>query len=56
MKQGKKIGTYWSNLNKTSKPREHLVRLKIPGLDPPRYAQRSDKMAEIGRRHHKNLL
>ena len=56
MKQGEKIGMYWSSLNKTSKLREHLVRLKIPGLDLPRYAQRSDKMAEIGRRHHKNLL
>ena len=56
MKQGEKIGMYWSSLNKASKPREHLVRLKIPGLNLPRYTQRSDKMAEIGRRHHENLL
>ena len=56
MKQGKKIGKYWFRVNKASKPREYLVRLKIPESNPPRYAKRSDDMAEIGRRHHENLL
>ena len=53
MKQGEKIGMYWSSINKASKLREYLVRLKIP---ESRYAKRSDKMAEIRRRHHENLL
>ena len=56
MKQGEKISTFWSSLNKATKPKDCIIQLKNPGPDPPSYTMRSEKMAEIGREHHKKLL
>jgi hypothetical protein len=51
--QGETISKYWSQINKSKKPRDIRYKLKIPGQD--QYASRSDKMAEIARKYHDNL-
>ena len=56
MKQGEKISAFWSSLNKDTKPKDCIIRLKNLGPDPLSYATRSDRMAEIGKEHHEKLL
>ena len=55
--QGETLSKYWINLNKTKPPRDTLYRLKKTSLagEPPEYETRSDRMADIAKKHHENL-
>jgi exonuclease III len=56
--EGEIIGRYWSRLNKPSKPREIIQRLKKnTGADeaPPQYETNSQKMANMARTYHNKL-
>lgn len=50
--QGDAVNKYWSKVNKKNTPRDILYSLEVPGSVPPQYETRSDKMAEIARKHH----
>ena len=52
---GEKLGGTWSNLSKRRKPRDAILRLKVPDSSPIRYELRSDKMAELARHYHDTL-
>ena len=52
---GERLGGTWSNLSKRKKPRDAIMRLKIPNSSPHRYELRSDKMAELARCYHDTL-
>jgi len=54
--EGETISKYWSLINKENKPRDPIFSLRKLGSDPPRYETNSHRMAEIARKHHKNLL
>src|ERR1700720_3923801 len=55
-REGKAITKYWSNLNKENKPRDPIYSLKIPHSTPLEYTNNPEKMADIGRQHHHDLL
>ena len=55
-REGESITKYWSNLNKENKPRDPIYSLKIPHSTPPEYTNNPEKMADIGRQHHHDLL
>ena len=44
-----RLGGTWSNLSKTRKPRDVILRLKTPDLSPPCCETHSDKMAELAK-------
>ena len=52
---GEKLGGTWSNLSKSKKPRDIILRLQIPNTTPARYEVRSDKMAELTKIYHEAL-
>lgn len=54
--EGETISKYWSQVNKTRKPRDIIHCLEIPEVVPPQYVYRSDKMTELARDYHHNLL
>ena len=49
------LGGTWSNLSKTKKPRDAIVRLQIPNMTPHQHETRSNKMAELAKRYHNTL-
>jgi len=53
--QGEKLGTTWSNLQKTKKPRDVIRQLQIPNTSPAQYKTKSAKLTEIARTHHESL-
>ena len=52
---GEKLGGTWSNLSKPRKPRDTILRLKIPNTYPEQYEVRSDRMAELAKNYHDSL-
>jgi hypothetical protein len=54
--EGETISKYWSQVNKQRKPRDIIHALEKPNTTPPQYTNRSDKMAELARDYHHNLL
>ena len=52
---GEKLGGTWSNLSKSKKPRDAILRLKIPDSSPHQYVTRSDKMADLAKCYHDTL-
>ena len=52
---GEKLGGTWSNLSKPRKPRDVIMRLKIPNMLPPQYETKSIKMAELAKTYHSTL-
>lgn len=54
--EGETISKYWSQVNKTKKPRDIIYSLRKPHSTPAEYEKRSDKMAELARQYHHDLL
>ena len=52
---GEKFGGSWSKMSKIKKPRDVIWRLQIPNSIPTRYETRSNRMAELAKKHHENL-
>ena len=52
---GEKLGGTWSNLSKPRKPRDAILRLKIPNTSPQQFEVRSDRMAELAKKYHETL-
>jgi hypothetical protein len=58
--EGEVIGSWWSKVNSSKKPREVLRRLLKPGFDPladtqAKYEIDSGKMATIARNYHNRI-
>jgi len=54
--EGETISKYWSKVNKSQTPRDVIYTLEKPGTNPVEYVTRSDKMAEVARNYHHDLL
>lgn len=54
--EGETISKYWSNVNAERKPRDVLFGLHKPNTEPAEYVTDTDKMAEIARKYHHDLL
>ena len=54
--KGESITKYWSRLNKENQTRDPIYSLKIPHSTPPEYTNNPEKMADIGRQYHHDLL
>ena len=52
---GERLGGIWSDLNKVKKPRDIILRLARPDVDPPQYETISRKMANLARQYHNTL-
>lgn len=52
---GEKLGGTWSNLSKPRKPRDAILRLRVPNTYPEQYEVRSDRMAELAKNYHDSL-
>ena len=50
--QGERLGGKWSALCKEKKPRNLILRLKIPNTNPPQYERCTKRMVELARNHH----
>ena len=49
---GEKLGGTWSKLSKQKKPRDAILRLRIPDSSPHQFETRSDKMADLAKNYH----
>lgn len=54
--EGETISKYWSNINAERKPRDVIFGLHKPNTEPTDYVTDTDKMAEIVRKYHHDLL
>lgn len=52
---GEKLGGLWSNLSKSKKPRDMILRLQVPNSTPAQFEVRSDRMAELAKNYHESL-
>ena len=50
--EGETISKYWSRMNAAPKQYDLLYELAIPGTEPTRYENKSERMAEIARAHY----
>ena len=52
---GERLGGIWSNLSKKKKPRDAILRLKVPSTPSLQFVTRSDKMADLAKNYHDAL-
>ena len=52
---GERLGSIWSAMSKSKKPRDPIYRLKIPNSNPPQYERNTKRMAKLARDYHENL-
>ncbi|KAN0112051.1 hypothetical protein V8E52_007968 [Russula decolorans] len=52
---GEKPGGIWTAINKEKKPRDLILRLRIPDTEPPQYERSSARMAELAKNYHESL-
>jgi hypothetical protein len=52
---GEKLGSMWTTLSKTRKPRDVMQKLKVPDSNPQRHETRSNRMTELTRNYHDNI-
>ena len=51
---GEHLGGIWSSLSKEKKPRNPILRLKIPESNPPQYKHCTKRIVKLARDHHEN--
>jgi exonuclease III len=54
--EGETVSKYWSQVNKSRRPRDMIYALQKLGDGATGHVTRSDKMAELARNYHHNLL
>jgi len=52
--QGEHLGGKWSALSKEKKPRNPILRLRIPESNPPQYERCTKRMVNLACNHHEN--
>jgi ribonuclease HI/exonuclease III len=55
MAKGEIVAPYWMNINKEHKPRDMILRLRVPGSEPPVYARTSKSMTELMRAQYDGI-
>jgi hypothetical protein len=52
---GERLGGIWSSISKEKKPRDLILRLKVPDSSPMQYERCTKRMAKLVRDFHENL-
>lgn len=52
---GERLGGIWSAISKEKRPRDLILRLKVPGSSPTQYERCTKRMAKLVRDFHENL-